>query len=83
MQTVTVYGADWCPLTRAALSHLDHLGVNYDYINIEEDEAAAQWVADHNEGKERKPTIDVDGTVISEPSNKELDDLLREKRVLT
>jgi glutaredoxin len=82
MTTVTVYGSDWCPLTRAALRHLDQMGVEYKYIDIEEDEEAAKWVADQNGGKEKKPTIDVDGEVLSEPTNSELDKVLRAKRVL-
>jgi glutaredoxin len=82
MQRLTVYGADWCPLTKAALLHLDELGVDYKYIDIEEDAAAAKWVADHNDGKEKKPTIDVDGEVLSEPSNQELDEALRSKSVI-
>lgn len=83
MATVTVYGADWCPLTRAALMHLDKVGVEYKYIDIDEDPEAAKWVADHNDGKEKKPTIDVDGEVLTEPTDAELDDVLRAKSVLT
>jgi glutaredoxin len=82
MPNVTVYGADWCPLTKAALLHLDELGVDYDYIDIEQDPEAAKWVADNNGGKEKKPTISVEGAVLSEPSNAELDDVLRDKGVL-
>jgi glutaredoxin len=39
--------------------HLDELGVEYDYIDVDHDEAASQWVKDHNDGKEKKPTIDI------------------------
>ncbi|MBV8897106.1 MAG: glutaredoxin family protein [Acidobacteriaceae bacterium] len=83
MATVTVYGADWCPLTKAALRHLDEVGVEYKYVDIDEDAEAAQWVANHNDGKEKKPTIDVEGEVLSEPSDAELDEVLRAKSVLT
>lgn len=82
MPMVTVYGADWCPLTEAALLHLKDLSVEYEYINIEQDPAAAKWVADHNGGKQKKPTIDVAGEVLTEPSNSELDEVLRAKQVL-
>lgn len=82
MANVRVYGADWCPLTQDALEHLDRLGVEYEYIDIDEDRAAAKWVADHNNGREKKPTIDVDGEVVSEPSSHKLEELLRAKRVL-
>jgi mycoredoxin len=83
MPAITVYGADWCPLTKAALSHLNQLGVEYQYIDIDEDPSAAKWVADHNGGKEKKPTIDVQGEVLTTPSNAELDQVLRSKRLLT
>lgn len=82
MPMVTVYGADWCPLTETARLHLNDLSVEYDYINIEQDPSAAKWVADHNGGKQKKPTIDVAGEVLTEPSNAELDEVLRAKQVL-
>jgi glutaredoxin len=82
MAGVTVYGADWCPLTKNALEHLDQLGVEYEYINIDEDEAAARWVADHNHGREKKPTIDIEGQILTEPSDAELENVLRSKKVL-
>lgn len=82
MAGVTVYGADWCPLTKKALEHLNQLGVEYKYIDIDNDQAAAKWVADHNHGREKKPTIDVDGQVLTEPSDAELEQVLRAKKVL-
>ena len=82
MPKVTVYGADWCPLTTNARSLLDEQGVNYSYIDIDKDEKAAKWVRDHNGGKEKKPTIDVDGEVVTEPTNSELQNLLRTKHIL-
>jgi glutaredoxin len=73
MSKVKIYGADWCEDTQHALRHLDRLGVSYDYINIEQNEEAARWVREHNDGKERKPTIEVNGRVLSVPSDEELD----------
>jgi mycoredoxin len=70
---VLVYGADWCPLTARALAHLKRKGVPFQYIDIEKDEQAAQWVREQNGGKERKPTIRIDGRVLVEPTNAELD----------
>ena len=82
MPSVIVYGADWCPLTTASRRHLDKLGVEYEYIDIDGDPEAAKWVAEHNDGKEKKPTIKVEEAVLTEPSNTELDDLLRQQGVL-
>jgi glutaredoxin len=73
MARIKVYGADWCPLTAEAREHLDELGVDYEYIDIEKDSAAAKWVKAQNGGKEKKPTIDIDGVILPEPSNRELD----------
>ena len=78
MSRVKVYGADWCEDTRRTLAHLDKLGVDYDYINIEQDEEAARWVREQNDGKERKPTLEIRGRVLSTPSNEELDAALNE-----
>jgi glutaredoxin len=76
MVDIKVYGADWCPLTKMALAHLDRRGIKYQYIDIDEDKEAARWVADQNDGKEKKPTIDIGGRVLSTPSNQELDEAL-------
>ena len=78
-QNVKVYGADWCGMTRRTLSHLDSIGVEYEYINVDHDPAASEWVKQQNAGKEKKPTLDIDGRVITYPSNQELDELLGSK----
>ncbi len=70
-------------MTKRALAHLDQLGIKYEYIDIDDDREAAQWVAAQNEGKEKKPTIDIDGQVLSEPSNRLLDEALEAKGLLT
>ncbi len=82
MADIKVYGADWCSMTTHTKRHLDRVGVPYDYINIDHDRDAAAWVASHNDGKEKKPTLDVKGTVLSTPTNDELDDVLQEKGLL-
>jgi mycoredoxin len=78
MERVKVYGADWCGDTQRTLKQLDNLGVAYDYVNIEQDEQAALWVKEQNDGKERKPTLQVGEQVLSVPSEKELESALRE-----
>jgi glutaredoxin len=83
MAQVKVYGADWCGMTRRMLSHLDTLGVTYDYINVERDPRASEWVKRHNNGKEKKPTLDIAGTVLTTPANGELEEVLRRERILT
>ncbi|MBC8167989.1 MAG: glutaredoxin family protein [Bryobacteraceae bacterium] len=82
MAQVKVYGADWCGPTRRTLSHLDDLGVEYEYIDVDHDSAAAEWVKRQNNGKEKKPTLEVAGTVLSEPDDEELDEALRQAKLL-
>jgi thioredoxin reductase (NADPH) len=82
MLEVKVYGADWCEDTQRTLEHLERLGVAHHYINIEQDDAAREWVKEHNEGKERKPTLDIAGQVLSTPTERELDSALREKGLM-
>ena len=76
---VKVYGADWCEDTQHTLEHLRGLGVAHRFIDIDEDEAARAWVSAQNDGKERKPTLDIAGQVLTEPTDRELDSALREK----
>ena len=79
---VKVYGADWCGDTKHTREFLERLGVAYEYINVEEDEHARAWVREHNGGKERKPTVDVAGQILSEPSEHDLTGALRERGLM-
>ena len=69
---IKVYGADWCGDTKRTLNYLDNLNVNYDYIDVEKDESASEWVKSQNDGKERKPTLVVGSQILSVPSENEL-----------
>jgi len=82
MADIKVYGADWCPLTKNTLAHLKELGIPYQYTNIDQDRTAAKWVAEQNQGKEKKPTLDIDGQVVVEPTDEELDEVLAAKGLL-
>jgi glutaredoxin len=69
---IKVYGADWCGDTKRTLKYLDNLNIQYDYIDVEKDESASEWVKSQNEGKERKPTLLIGSQVLSVPSEDEL-----------
>ena len=60
-------------MTRRSINHLRLRGVPFEYINIENDPGSSEWVKRQNDGKELKPTIDIDGRILAEPSNDELD----------
>lgn len=77
MHEVRVYGRDWCEDTQATLYHLDSLGVQFDYIDIEADPRAAEWVCQQNGGKRITPTLNVQGQVLVEPDERDLEEALR------
>jgi mycoredoxin len=70
MQQIIVYGTSWCPDCRRSLRVLEQNRTPYQYVNIEEDEQAAAYVVQVNQGNRSVPTIVFpDGTVLVEPSN--------------
>jgi glutaredoxin len=82
MSKVTVYGANWCEDTEATLKDLDSLGVPYDYVDVDQDPAAQDWVKRQNRGKQRTPTLDIDGQILVEPDRRDLEQALRGKGLL-
>jgi mycoredoxin len=82
MAAIKVFGTDWCEDTQRSREQLDELGVDYEYINIEEDPAAEAWVKQQNGGKQKTPTIDLGGRIVIEPSNEELEETLRASGML-
>jgi mycoredoxin len=80
---VKIYGADWCGDTKRALNYLDTLGIDYQYINVEQDAEASEWVKNQNDGKERKPTIKIGETVLSVPSESELNSVLKQEQLIS
>jgi mycoredoxin len=74
---LAVYGTDWCEDTQRTRHFLDAGGIAYRYINIEEDDAAMQWVLRQNDGTQKTPTVDLGGLVLSVPSDGELETGLR------
>ncbi|MBX5479057.1 MAG: glutaredoxin family protein [Pyrinomonas methylaliphatogenes] len=76
---VKVYGTSWCEDTQRTLKQLSGFGVAYEYIDIEQDTEAACWVREQNGGKQRTPTLEVGGQILSVPDEEELESVLREK----
>jgi glutaredoxin len=74
-ERITMYGAEWCGDCRRSKKLLDELGVDYDYVDLEADVAAAD-VARGISGRTNIPVIAFpDGTHVVEPRN----DALRDK----
>ncbi len=72
-EKITMYATTWCGTCRMAKRWLDQHELSYNYINIEEDEQAADYVMKVNGGNRSVPTIVFpDGSVLVEPSIREL-----------
>jgi len=65
--SVTVYSTTWCGYCRIAKRFLDEQNVSYTEVDIEADEAAALRVEQWNQGNRTVPTIDIDGTILTNP----------------
>ncbi len=76
---LTVYGTTWCGDTKRSCPLLDRLGVDYAFVDIEQQEAAAGWVERQNNGNRSVPTIAISnsGPILTEPSDPELEAALR------
>ncbi len=70
---LVMYGATWCPDARRSRKFLDEKGIAYEWIDIDEDPAAKDYVKKVNNGTVIIPTILFeDGSTLVEPSNEEL-----------
>ena len=73
MAKITMYGAEWCGDCRRSKKFLDSNNVEYNYIDVEADEAASEKVIEINGGQRSIPVIIFeDGTHMTEPSDNDL-----------
>jgi len=72
-QKIKMYATTWCGDCRMAKRWFDSHGIPYEYIDIEEDDQAAEFVIRVNGGRQSVPTIVFpDGSILVEPSPREL-----------
>jgi mycoredoxin len=72
-KTIKMYATRWCGDCRMAKRWFDSHGIPYEYINIEEDDKAAEYVVRVNRGMRSVPTIVFpDGSILVEPTAREL-----------
>ena len=70
---IVVYGGLWCVDCRRAKQFFDDREIDYQWVDVDEDEAALAYVREVNEGRRIIPTIVFqDGSTLVEPSNAEL-----------
>jgi mycoredoxin len=66
---IVMYGTPWCGDCRMARRVLDQHKVEYQYVDIEQDDVARRYVVEVNRGNQSVPTILFpDGSVLVEPS---------------
>jgi glutaredoxin len=79
---IKVYGANWCGDTQRTREYLDSLGIDYDYIDLDGDPSASDWVKSQNEGKEMKPTLVVGTSVLAVPDERRLKTVLEREGII-
>ena len=73
---IVVYGAYWCRDTVRTRNFLNRRGIPYTLVDVGADPQAAQRVIDWNRGYLSTPTLDIEGRIVTEPSDEELAELL-------
>lgn len=72
-QKIKMYGTTWCGDTRRARQFFADNQIDYEWIDIDQDKAAAEYVMSVNKGCKSVPTILFpDGTLLVEPSSYQL-----------
>lgn len=72
-EKLIIYGVVWCGDCRRAQKYLKQNQIAFDFINIDHDRAAEQFVLKTNKGFRSVPTIVFpDGSILVEPSNQQL-----------
>ncbi|MBB2946146.1 mycoredoxin [Actinoplanes lutulentus] len=66
---LTMYSTSWCGYCHRLKSQLDREGIAYDVVDIEADEASAEFVRSVNGGNQTVPTLKfADGSALTNPS---------------
>ena len=66
---LTMYSTSWCGYCRRLKSQLDREGIGYSVVDIEQDQAAAEFVMSINGGNQTVPTVRFpDGTALTNPT---------------
>jgi len=73
---IVVYGAYWCSDSMRTRRFLNRHGVPYTLVDVDEDPQVAQKVREWNNGFLSTPTLDIEGHIVTEPSDEELAKLL-------
>jgi len=74
---LTMYSTTWCGYCYRLRSQLDREGIAYEVVDIERDQAAAEFVMSVNGGNQTVPTVRFpDGGALTNPSIVDVKDRL-------
>jgi mycoredoxin len=66
---IIMYSTSWCGYCRRLKTQLDREGIGYTVVDIEQDEAAAEFVMSVNGGNQTVPTVRFpDGSTLTNPT---------------
>lgn len=76
---MTMYTTSWCGYCNRLKAMLKASGISYDEVDIEEDNAAAEFVGSVNGGNRTVPTVKfADGSTLTNPAADEVKTKLAE-----
>lgn len=75
---IKIYSTTWCGYCRMAKNYFDHLGLQYQEINVENDPEKAQEMVDKS-GQMGVPVIDIDGSIVVGFDKTTIDHLILQK----
>ena len=67
MKDVKVYGADWCSDCVTAKKFLNSKNIDFEYIDITDNDTAIAFIEKVNDGKRIIPTLLIDGKTYNNP----------------
>lgn len=77
---IKFYGTSWCPSSRRSKKLIIEKGIDFEWINIDEDPVGREFVLEVNNGYRSVPTIVFpDGDILVEPSRTELVNKLEQR----
>lgn len=83
MNTIKLYGADWCPDCLRAKTYLKENNISYEFIDVDLDKQATAKVEAINNGKRIIPTVLVNEKSYTNPDNPTLASVLGINEVAT
>jgi glutaredoxin-like YruB-family protein len=80
---VIIYSTPWCAFCKTEKQYLDHLGVQFEVKDIEEDAAAFDELAKKTDGRTSGvPVTDIGGELIFGFDRKKIDETLKAQGLL-